>query len=57
MRTDGRTDGLTEIQTNVTSPVGALHDLAISLTSSIRKLYSFCKVFQECSIYCYDLLK
>lgn len=38
---DGRTDGLTEIQTNMTNPVAADRDFAISPTSSVRTPYNF----------------
>ena len=43
---DRRTD-LTEIQTNMTNPVGALRDLAISRTSGVRTrtLYNFSENF------------
>jgi len=38
---DRRTDGLTDTQTNMTNSVGALRDLAISPTRSVRTLYNF----------------
>ena len=37
---DRRTDGLTEIQTNMTNPIGTLRDLVISPTRSIPTLYT-----------------